>query len=62
MPVSYGRNTRKSCGQAYSPLFLRGLLPARGVTEGHLNNWGAKFASPAIFVALVEWADRIIAE
>ena len=35
---------------------------ARGVTEPDLNEWGAKFGSPAIFVSLVEWADRIITE
>jgi len=27
-----------------------------------LEQWGAKFGSPAIFVSLVEWADRIITE
>jgi predicted peroxiredoxin len=35
---------------------------ARGVTETDLNQWGAKFGSPPIFVSLVEWADRIITE
>ena len=35
---------------------------ARSVTETDLNQWGAKFGNPAIFVSLVEWADRIIAE
>ena len=35
---------------------------ARGVTEEDLNQWGAKFGSPAIFVSLVEWADRVITE
>jgi predicted peroxiredoxin len=35
---------------------------ARSVTEVDLNQWGAKFGSPAIFVSLVEWADRIITE
>jgi hypothetical protein len=32
------------------------------VTETDLNEWGAKFGSPAVFVQLVEWADRIITE
>jgi hypothetical protein len=27
-----------------------------------LKDWGAKFGNPAIFVSLVEWADRIIVE
>jgi predicted peroxiredoxin len=35
---------------------------ARGVTEGDLSNYGAKYGSPAIFVSLVEWADRVITE
>ena len=35
---------------------------ARGVTEADLGQWGAKFGSPAIFVSLVEWADRVITE
>jgi len=35
---------------------------ARGVTEADLTQWGAKFGNPAIFVSLVEWADRIIVE
>ena len=35
---------------------------ARGITEADLNQWGAKFGSPKIFVSLVEWADRIITE
>jgi predicted peroxiredoxin len=35
---------------------------ARGVTEADLSQWGAKFGNPAIFVSLVEWADRVITE
>ncbi|WP_433984888.1 DsrE family protein [Tunturiibacter empetritectus] len=35
---------------------------ARGVTEVDLNNYGAKFGNPTIFVSLVEWADRVITE
>ena len=35
---------------------------ARSVTELDLDQWGAKFGSPAIFVSLVEWADRVITE
>ena len=45
------------------PIFSCGACSrARGVTETDLNQWGAKFGSPAIFVSLVEWADRIITE
>ena len=35
---------------------------ARGVTDTDLAPWGAKFGNPSIFVALVEWSDRIITE
>jgi predicted peroxiredoxin len=35
---------------------------ARGVTEVDLNNYGAKFGSPPIFVSLIEWADHVITE
>lgn len=35
---------------------------ARSVGESDLNTWGAKFGNPAIFVSLVEWADRVITE
>jgi predicted peroxiredoxin len=35
---------------------------ARGITESDLAARKAKFGSPAIFVSLVEWADRVITE
>ena len=35
---------------------------ARGVLQTDLDQWGAKFGNPAIFVSLVEWADRVITE
>jgi predicted peroxiredoxin len=35
---------------------------ARSVIQTDLDQWGAKFGSPAIFVSLVEWADRVITE
>src|SRR6201996_5300199 len=35
---------------------------ARGVTEGDLAQYRAKFGNPTIFVSLVEWADRVITE
>jgi predicted peroxiredoxin len=45
------------------PIFSCGACSrARGVTQTDLNQWGAKFGSPAIFVSIVEWADRIIVE
>jgi predicted peroxiredoxin len=45
------------------PIYACGACSrARGVVQADLDNWGAKFGSPAIFVPLVEWADRIITE
>lgn len=45
------------------PVFACGVCSrARGVTETDLATWGAKYGNPAIFVSLVEWADRIITE
>jgi predicted peroxiredoxin len=35
---------------------------ARSVAETDLEQWGAKFGNPQIFVSLVEWADRVITE
>lgn len=35
---------------------------ARSVVQTDLDNWGAKFGNPTIFVSLVEWADRVITE
>ncbi len=45
------------------PIFACGACSrARGITEADLNQWGAKFGNPTIFVSMVEWADRIITE
>ena len=35
---------------------------ARAVQQTDLDQWGAKFGNPTIFVSLVEWADRVITE
>jgi predicted peroxiredoxin len=35
---------------------------ARSVGQTDLDQWGAKFGNPTIFVSLVEWADRVITE
>ena len=35
---------------------------ARSVVQSDLDQWGAKFGNPTIFVSLVEWADRVITE
>ena len=45
------------------PIYACGACSrARGVTEEDLANFSAKFGNPAIFVSLVEWADRVITE
>ena len=45
------------------PIYACGACSrARGVTEADLKSAGAKFGNPAIFVSLVEWADRVITE
>ena len=45
------------------PIYACGACSrARGVTEADLNEYGAKFGNPKIFVSLVEWADKIITE
>ncbi len=35
---------------------------ARAVLQTDLDQWGAKFGSPAIFISLVEWANHVITE
>ena len=45
------------------PVFACGSCSrARGVTEADLETWGAKFGNPAMFVSLIEWAERIVTE
>jgi predicted peroxiredoxin len=45
------------------PIFACGACSrARGVGEGDLANYDAKYGNPTIFVGLVEWADRVITE
>ena len=45
------------------PIYACGACSrARGVTEADLAPHSAKFGNPAIFVSLVEWADRVITE
>jgi predicted peroxiredoxin len=45
------------------PVFSCGACSrARGVSENDLAIWGAKFGNPAIFVSLIEWADRVVSE
>jgi predicted peroxiredoxin len=45
------------------PVFSCGACSrARGITEADLTNWNAQWGAPAIYVGLVEWADRVISE
>src|SRR5437588_4391253 len=45
------------------PIYACGACShARGITEADLNEYGAKFGNPKIFVSLVEWAHKIITE
>ena len=45
------------------PIYACGACSrARGVTEADLSNYGARYGNPAIFVSLVEWADKVITE
>ena len=59
-PVS---ETLDKLAARHIPIYACGACSrARGVTEGDLSNYGAKFGSPPIFVSLVEWADVVITE
>ncbi len=45
------------------PIYACGACSrARSVSQSDLDAWGAQFGNPAIFVSLVEWADRVITE
>src|SRR6201987_2568680 len=45
------------------PIYACGACSrARSVAQSDLDQWGAKFGNPTIFVSLVEWADRVITE
>src|SRR5258705_13975180 len=53
--------TLEKIAAKHVPIFAWGACSrARGVSESDPSTWGAKFGNPAIFVSLVEWADRII--
>jgi sulfur relay (sulfurtransferase) complex TusBCD TusD component (DsrE family) len=46
-----------------TPIYACGACSrARGVTEADLNNYGAKYGNPTVFVSLVEWCDKVITE
>jgi|SRR5215469_7713044 len=49
--------------ERHVPIYACGACSrARGVTEGDLSTYGAKFGNPTIFVSLVRWADHVITE
>ena len=57
------KETFEKLVSAKIPVFACGACSrSRGVTETDVTQWGFKFGNPTIFVGLVEWADRIIAE
>jgi len=65
VPVGWAplAETLEKIAAKHIPIYACGACSrARGVTESDLAQWGAKFGNPAIFVSLVEWADRIITE
>jgi hypothetical protein len=59
-PLSEG--ACENCGEENTDLRMRRLLPRQRRDETDLNEYGAKFGNPKIFVSLVEWADKIITE
>jgi predicted peroxiredoxin len=52
----------KVAGRRVSIYACGACCRARSVIQTDLDQWGAKFGNPAIFVSLVEWADRVITE
>lgn len=65
VPVGWPRliETMEKIASRKVPIYACGACSrARGVGEGDLLNFGAKFGNPQIFVSLVQWADRVITE
>jgi predicted peroxiredoxin len=65
VPIGWAplKDTFEKIVAAKIPVFACGACSrARGVTEADVTQWGFKFGNPTIFVGMVEWADRIIAE
>jgi hypothetical protein len=54
--------TRGSFVFAHALAFADAGHDVRIFLTGDLSNWNAKWGTPAIFVSLVEWADRVISE
>jgi predicted peroxiredoxin len=65
VPVGWpalGDTMKKVAGRKVQIYACGACSRARSVTQSDLDQWGAKFGSPTIFVSLVEWADRVITE
>ena len=55
--------TMKKVAEKHVQIYACGACSrARSVVQTELDQWGAKFGNPTIFVSLVEWADRVITE
>jgi predicted peroxiredoxin len=55
--------TMKKVAERHVQIYACGACSrARSVVQTDLDQWGAKFGNPTIFVSLVEWADRVITE
>jgi len=55
--------TMKKVAERHVQIYACGACSrARSVVQADLDQWGAKFGNPTIFVSLVEWADRVITE
>jgi predicted peroxiredoxin len=65
VPVGWpplGETMRKVADRKVQILACGTCSRARSIAQSDLDQWGAKFGSPSIFVSLVEWADRVITE
>jgi predicted peroxiredoxin len=65
VPVGWpplGETLRKVADRKVQIYACGACCRARSVVQTNLDQWGAKFGNPTIFVSLVEWADRVITE
>jgi len=55
--------TMKKVAERHVQIYACGACSrARSVVQADLDQWGARFGNPTIFVSLVEWADKVITE
>ncbi len=65
VPVGWpplGETMRKVADRKVQIYACGACCRTRSVVQSDLDQWGAKFGNPTIFVSLVEWADRVITE